>query len=373
MRIAARRLNAQFWGILILLSFTQINSIQAQKRDKIDTALLPFWKGKVMHNESVLMLSRDGKPAEATLLFKPRRILAVTNAGLNVVYKEGVDWEYKDGKLRLLPDTKAVFMTDKEIYPESGRFKKKDGGGFVLHNEGVFFHEHQLAVTYTHKKKGWKGPLPMYQGSVLPLTLDKLQSKKPLKLLLFGDSISAGANASANGPAEPNLPAWGPLFVENLKRHFGTSIEFTNTSVGGQDSRWGARTVQENVVKYNPDLVVIAFGMNDGTGKMDPQKFKENVAEMIKAVRANNANAEFILVAPMLPNPESTFLGTQREFKKVLGELTGPGIAISDITAVHNELLKHKSYQDMTGNNINHPNDFLIRWYAQHTAGILIK
>lgn len=370
MRIATKKLGTSIFRIVTLLlsSF----AAQAQQKDKIDTALLPFWKGKVMHNESVLMLSRDGKPAEATLLFKPKRILAVTNSGLNVAYKEGVDWEFKNGKLRLLPGTKAVFMTDKEIYPESSKFKKIDGG-FVLHNEGVFFHEHQLAITYTHKKKAWKGPLPLYQGTVLPLTLDKLQNKKSLKLLLFGDSISAGANASAYGPAEPNQPAWGPLFVENLKRYFGTSIEFTNTSVGGQDSKWGRRTIQENVVKYNPDLVVIAFGMNDGTGKMDPQKFKENVSEMIKAVRSNNANAEFILVAPMLPNPESTFLGTQREFKKVLEELTGPGIAISDITAVHDELLKHKSYQDMTGNNINHPNDFLIRWYAQHTARILIK
>lgn len=372
MKLIAKRRNFQLIRLVTLVFLLPSLTVFAQKKDKIDTALLPFWKGKVMHNESVLMLSRDGKPAEATLLFKPKRILAVTNSGLNVEYKEGVDWEFKNGKLSLLPGTKAVFMTDKEIYPETSKFKKKDGG-FVLHNEGVFFHEHQLAITYTHKKKAWKGPLPLYQGTVLPLTLDKLQNKKTLKLLLFGDSISAGANASAYGPAEPNQPAWGPLFVENLKRHFNTSIEFTNTSVGGQDSKWGRRTIQENVVKYNPDLVVIAFGMNDGTGKMDPQKFKENVSEMIKAVRANNANAEFILVAPMLPNPESTFLGTQREFKKVLEELTGPGIAISDITAVHDELLKHKSYQDMTGNNINHPNDFLIRWYAQHTAGVLIK
>ena len=43
------------------------------------------------------------------------------------------------------------------------------------------------------------------------------------------------------------------------------------------------------------------------------------------------------------------------------------------MTGVHKELLNHKSYQDMTGNNINHPNDYLIRWYAQFISGLLVQ
>jgi hypothetical protein len=35
------------------------------------------------------------------------------------------------------------------------------------------------------------------------------------------------------------------------------------------------------------------------------------------------------------------------------------------MTAVHGSLLSKKSYADMTGNNINHPNDYLARVYAQ--------
>lgn len=30
-----------------------------------------------------------------------------------------------------------------------------------------------------------------------------------------------------------------------------------------------------------------------------------------------------------------------------------------------------KSFADMTGNNVNHPNDFLARWYAQYIVGML--
>jgi lysophospholipase L1-like esterase len=345
----------------------------AQQNDLIRTALLPFWKGKVMHNESVLMISRDGKPAEASLLFKPKRIRTVKNAGQHIEFKEGIDWEYRDGKLRLLPGSKAIFLTDSALYSSNGKrtFPKK-GGGTILFNEGSYFHEKQLAVTYTHAKNAWKGIVPQFEGEKLPHTLEKLRKKQVLHLLLSGDSIAAGANASARSKAAPDLPDWGTLIAENLRSHYKTEVKFTNTAVGGKDSKWGRANVKELVTDHNPDIVMIAFGMNDGTGNMPAVKFKENIAEMIRHAKEKNPKTEFILVSTMLPNPESLFTGTQEDFKSVLEELTGPGIVLVDMTEVHRELLKHKSYQDLTGNNINHPNDFLIRWYAQEIAGVLL-
>ena len=349
------------------------SSASAQSNDFIDTALIPFWKGKIMHNESVLMIAKNGQPAEARLLFKPKRIIAVKNAGQNIEYTRGVDWEYKDGKLRLLPGSKAIFMTETALYPDSTkRSFPKQGGGRILFNEGSFFHEKQLAVTYKHKRNAWKGIIPKFQGENLPHSTELLKKKQSIHILLNGDSISAGANASGRSKAEPNLPDWGTLISEKLKRHYYAEVKFTNTAVGGKNSKWGRENVDELVLQHNPDLVIIAFGMNDGTGKMSPQAFKSNISEMIRQTREKNQKAEFILVSTMLPNPESFFTGTQPEFKKVLDELTGPGIVVVDMTEVHRELLKNKSYQDLTGNNINHPNDFLIRWYAQEIAGVLI-
>ncbi len=333
--------------------------------------MTPFWKGKMTTNESVLMISKEGRPAEASLLFKPKRILRVSDSGLKTTYKKGKDWKYEDGKLILLPGSAAVSMTDRELAPDSGRFQGIHGG-YILHHEGSFFHEKQLAVTYRHKKGQWNGPLPRYAGDVLSGTLDKLRKKKDLHILLFGDSIAAGANASAQSDVAPYLPSWGVLFVNRLKAYFKTDIRFTNTAVGGKNSRWGEETAIEAVAARHPDLVVIAFGMNDGTGKMPPEEFKQHIAAIMKQARAVNPKVEFILVSTMLPNPESKFTGTQRDFKPLLQELTGPGCTLVDITAVHDELLQHKSYQDLTGNNINHPNDYLIRWYAQFLAGTLI-
>ena len=357
-------------GCILLFSCA---GVKAQQKDLVDTALTPFWKGKTMYNESVLMIARDGEMPSATLLFSPRKILSVKNSALNVNYKKGVDWEYKNNQLRLLKGSKAAFLTTTHLYPgTSGNTFPKKGGGFILFREGSFFHDHQLAVTYTHSAKVWKGPVPNYMGGDLPEVMDKLKRSSLLKILLFGDSIAAGSNASGETGAPPYLPSWGNLVAEGLRRYYKGEINFTNTAVGGKDSRWGFETVQERVINYHPDLVIIGFGMNDGTARMDPDLFKSNIEGIINKVRQGNPKTAFILIASMLPNPESNFVGTQEYFKKKLQELTGKGIVLVDLSSVHAELLKHKSYQDLTGNNINHPNDFLIRWYAQQILAALI-
>ena len=40
-------------------------------------------------------------------------------------------------------------------------------------------------------------------------------------------------------------------------------------------------------------------------------------------------------------------------------------MALADVTAVWELLLKHKHDLDLTGNGLNHPNDFGHRLYAQ--------
>jgi hypothetical protein len=350
----------------VAISFLFLSGVFAQ-----EDPMTPFWKGKVAYHESVLMVSKEGGLPEAKLLFEPKKILRVTDSGLTTTFKKGKDWTYKNRTLQLLPGSAARSMTDRELAPDSGRFARV-GGGFVLHHEGSFFHERQLAVTYRHKKDRWNGPVPSFAGDVLSETLEKLQDKKDLHILLFGDSIAAGANASAKSDAAPYLPSFGTLFVNRLKKHYKTDIRFTNTAVGGKTSKWGEEVVLTAVAGHHPDLVIVAFGMNDGTGKMPAETFKSHIAAILQQTRAVNPKAEFILVSTMLPNPESKFVGTQRDFKRVLEELTGPGCILVDMTAVHDELLQRKSYQDLTGNNINHPNDYLIRWYAQFLAGSLI-
>ncbi len=50
-----------------------------------------------------------------------------------------------------------------------------------------------------------------------------------------------------------------------------------------------------------------------------------------------------------------------------------PGVALADMTSIWAEMLKHKKDWDMTGNGVNHPNDFGHRVYAQVLSALLIS
>ena len=65
----------------------------------------------------------------------------------------------------------------------------------------------------------------------------------------------------------------------------------------------------------------------------------------------------------------------QADYKEVLDELANEytGVAVADIRDMQLELQEQKKYLDITGNNINHPNDFFIRCYAHYLSGMLIK
>ena len=49
----------------------------------------------------------------------------------------------------------------------------------------------------------------------------------------------------------------------------------------------------------------------------------------------------------------------------------GSAAELARITSMHQTLLKRKHFYDMTGNNINHPNDFLARIYAQTLLAVI--
>lgn len=85
--------------------------------------------------------------------------------------------------------------------------------------------------------------------------------------------------------------------------------------------------------------------------------------------------AEFILVATMLANPDWTALRHERfpEYRDALASLRGPGVELADLSSVWAELHRHKRDADLTGNGVNHPNDFGHRIYAQVLGSLLVR
>jgi lysophospholipase L1-like esterase len=127
------------------------------------------------------------------------------------------------------------------------------------------------------------------------------------------------------------------------------------------------------VAQTRPDLVILAFGMNDVAGR-SAGDYRTNVHRMVEAVGRLQPDAEFILVATMLANRNWTALHHERfvPYRDALAGLCGPGIALADLTSIWGVLLRFKQDWDLTGNGVNHPNDFGHRIYAQALSALLI-
>ena len=333
----------------------------------IDNYLIPFWSGNTMYDESAFVLEdENGGILPINLLYKPDKILSVTDSELKITYKEGTDYSFENGVLKVLPGGNIPVMKYKDYYldePIEGKGFERQNGKYLAFAETVLMYPKQIAVTYTHSDS-WNGFIPEKQGTKLPKLMKKLENKEPVKILLFGDSIAAGANATSRSGRGPGLPTWIELFTDELKKRYGyDDISFVNTSVGGKSSKWGLETVAENALCHESDLAIIAFGMNNGGTPND--EFEADIRGIRDAIAEKMPECEFILIAPMVPNKELKFFwGNQIIQKDALAHLKDERTVMADMTDYHLSLLEHKKFYDMTGNNVNHPNDFLIRGYA---------
>jgi lysophospholipase L1-like esterase len=340
--------------------------------------LKPFWKSKTMFGESVLFLRESqSQEARATLLFTPTKILSVKSSSGDIIYKEGKDYRLDKGTGALVVPTgsaipvKTVADLTRAPGTQAFRLTRRDGKGEILFGAGHEYHDMQVVVTYAHRKNEWKSPPTQFAAKELPLTLRKLKAHKPLSIALFGDSISTGCNASKWANIAPFQPFYGDLLVQRLESVYRSKISLTNFSVGGMASGWGSQNIQP-VAAVHLDLVILAWGMNDGCA---PQEFIANLQTQMAEVRKANPQTEFILVATMLPNGEWTAINpaNQIAYRDAMLKIAGPGVAVADVTAVWEGMLKRKNHFDLTGNGVNHPNDFGHRLYAQVILALLEK
>jgi lysophospholipase L1-like esterase len=333
-----------------------------------------------MEGESVLFLQeKPGEPARAPLAMTPTRIVSVGSSSGEVVYQEGRDYVWKPGTREIIlpPGSAITFKTPQDLRrpPKSQPYTltHRDGNGEILFGGGHEYHDMQTVVTYAHAPDAWAGPRPSFAGDQLPRTLKKLGAKGPLSIALLGDSISTGANCSGWAGVARFQPPWQDLLVMNLKAAYGGPVALTNLAVGGTDTAWGLSVI-DKVIEARPDLVILAFGMNDSSGR-PAADYQANTRRMIEAVTKARPETEFILVATMLGNADWITLRHDLfpQYRDALAELRRPGVALADMTSIWTELLKHKRDCDMTGNGVNHPNDFGHRVYAQVLSALLIR
>lgn len=335
--------------------------------------LVKVWEDKIIYNETVV-LENNGQEIFGKLLFEPTEIISVRDYTLDKVYHSN-EYEFR-GNMIIRTDTSTLpYLTSEQLAGENlpvdyafTTYQAKAPGTKIVFTEGVGIIMHQIAVTYKHAGT-WAGITPAHQPDALSRFTQKLNTGEEVNVVLYGDSISTGANSSGVLGIRPYLDDFGTLFTNYLSEEYNTTVNLINTAKGGMLSSWGKENIDTHVNQYNPDLVIIGFGMNDGSLGMSPLAFKENIEFMIRSIQSRNPEADIIVIHTMYANPLSIQNQGQKHYLPELESLKSSyGIAILDMGSITEELYKTKKGVDILANNINHPSDFLVRIYA---AGLI--
>lgn len=117
------------------------------------------------------------------------------------------------------------------------------------------------------------------------------RSTEPLRLLVFGDSLSAAYGM-------PDSAGWPALLGERLVER-EKDWEVVNVSISGDTTAGGRTRLPEVLERAAFEVVILALGGNDGLRGLPPQAMRENLEAMVDAIEA--VDAETLLLGIRIP------------------------------------------------------------------------
>jgi hypothetical protein len=341
----------------------------------------PITQGPEVYREACMPFAKSASDeVELKLLYPVKHVSEVIHNGTGEKLQQGRDWVMRDGKVFLPAGTHAPVQIESEFFkrpPSTNSASAPDNGKpqpLLPYNlkEGTFYHLRQVELTYEPASRDWQFPPAVSSPDKLPRVRAKLAKKESVTIVLLGDSIEYGGNASRMQAANPFQPQFGELTVWALRQAYGGPITVMNHSRGGAGALFGSTQALSQAGAFKPDLVIVAYGMNDRADKRRAT-YKQDMENIIETIHQASPETEFIAIASMMNNPRQP-VGSEPIFalRDLLLSIDRPNLAFVDMTTTHQKLLERKDYLDTSGNGANHPNDFLHRIYAMRLLELLL-
>ncbi len=311
-----------------------------------------------VHGESLVLVGTE----PARLWFPKIRPKSVSvrstyepDEDTTIQYELGKDYtlDATAGTLTRTPDSRIPDFSTNVLYGQ----QDFDHSKFPGFGNTAFF----VFVDYK-TKAGTALCAPSDQAAFLPKTRAKLTKGGPFKLLVFGDSISAG------GDATKVSHRFQQRYAKHLAEQFPKAeITVENGATGGDSTHTGLQRIEDKVLTRSPDLVLVGFGMNDhNINGVAPDKFTELLTTIINQIR-ERTDAEIILLSTFPPNPDWKHSSHRMDVYAAATQQVADeqSTAYADVYTAWMSVLERKDRHSMLGNNINHPNDFGHWIYAE--------
>jgi lysophospholipase L1-like esterase len=122
------------------------------------------------------------------------------------------------------------------------------------------------------------------------------QDGKAVLLVAFGDSVTQGW--MEEGVLDEGAVYHALVVHELRRRHRRCTFDCLNAGAGGETLEAGLARLGRDVVRHQPDLVFIGFGLNDsGAGKSGLPAFEERLRVLLSVLHGET-DAEAILLTP---------------------------------------------------------------------------
>lgn len=218
--------------------------------------------------------------------------------------------------------------------------------------------------------------------------MEKLNAKQnmgpnpPVTIAFLGDSVTQGCfecYTLENDRIETVFDyssAYSTRLREILSLLYPrVQVNIINSGISGDSSVGGLKRLERDVLRYNPDLVVVSFGLNDCcNAAISLECYRETLCEIFRRIRETGAEVIFLTqnfmnTYPSYRNPNAALREASKNFMEF--QLSGQlkqymrtaasaakewGVKVCDLHSVWEKMAEYGvDTTELLSNKINHP------------------
>lgn len=159
-----------------------------------------------------------------------------------------------------------------------------------------------------------RDPAQVLPGTFLARFCERIRKKNadqkscgPIVLVAFGDSVTMGS--TANGlfiPEEVYHNRLKKMFSEAFPGPASATLSVINAGIGGDTATMALQRIERDVIRYQPDLVMVSFAGNDYS--FEPQlvqRFEDSTRAIIRTIRAKTPADIILLTSTRMASSEN--------------------------------------------------------------------
>jgi acyl-CoA thioesterase-1 len=160
-------------------------------------------------------------------------------------------------------------------------------------------------------------------------------------IVAFGNSIVEGYNLEEG---------WPEILGKSLASRY-PAVRVFNAGRSGDTAADGLSRLERDVLKLEPDLVLVAFGLNDMRHRRSPEEFRKDLESIIDGVTGKGAQAVLLTTTRLARGAALVTDGPDR-YNEIIARVAGDrGLFLVDVYGESSELNTPRYMQDLA-----HPN-----------------